>query len=222
MARELGLRLTKFLRATRRAARAQKDLFKTTKAVKAEQSKLESGDTTAKARLRLLKREERRALGEARQARRAAFREQNAIYKDSRVNLQGIYATIGNHREKLPTLFRSLSNPAGGGIATLVSVFGEGVAGVTKAAPFMAAAGGFLALLYPILEERDKQQRERILSEVKGLIEEAGESFFQRFQESAQFAGRATNEAIDAFVARREDLAKAGWVNSDDVEFEGF
>ena len=179
MARELGLGLSSLLRATRRATRATKEHLKLTRAVAKEQAKVDAGDKDAKAKLRLLKREERKAFREARRARRAIRSEESAIYRDSRIDLRGIYSTIGNHREKIPTLFRSLSE---GRVSTLVSVFGEGIAGVTKAAPFMAAAGGFLALLYPILEERDKIQKELILAQVKTLIEEAAEKLKRAFR----------------------------------------
>lgn len=193
------------LRNEQAAAQKNRDLLKSAQDAFARKAEVEAAD----------------AKREAKRARAAARAVSGAAYKDSRIDPRGIYATIGNHREKIPSLFRALSNPAQG-FATGISVFGEGIAGLTTAAPFMAFAGGILALLQPVLEERDKLQKERILAEVELRIAQAQETFQERFQESTGFAGIATNRFIDDLEKNRADLAKGGWVSRGDVPLEGF
>lgn len=204
---------------------AVKKIGQETKHSKAELRALRAEQDSAEKQQAALQRESEQAAREERAAAKRARAKARAIanrtYRDSRINTQGIYSTVGNLREKVPTLFRSLSDPAHG-FSTLVSVFGEGIAGVVAAAPFMAAAGGILAMIKPVLEERDKISKELVLAEVRGMLAEFEETFAEQFLASRQFQQTYTNLAIQAFTERNADAAKGGWINERDVEIAGF
>lgn len=221
MAREIKFSVAGLLRSIRKATKAGEKVKQTADAVKRTEDRVEN-KLSNKAELREVKRAERAARAEAKIARAERRSIANRLFADSRVDPRRIYSTAGNLREKLPTLARAFTNPAES-LVSGISAFGEGLAGISQAMPFMAAAGGFLAVLQPVLQQIDQLVKERVRTEVQNELERTADLVFaDRFRNDPRFAQNQTNDAIDSFLAQNSAYKRAGWIDEGFVEFEGF